>query len=210
MPIPRVALTWESIWHLPAPGDATERAMLADRRGRVVLSGYALYTDATTEREFDSFALPVIRNLAASRTRAILTLVESAITFDAARVRRALELARLLGVLSLVEIRGVWSSTLLELLAAAGPNYLRLAPDLVQGAAVMPEQFQTIVQIAEFARERRMLLVARNPGDGNELDAIRVGGIDLVQFGSIPIETHADGSLPNQSDYRNRKREVRR
>ena len=172
---------------VPIPADPSERVVLADRRGRLVLSAYAVYTDVTGARDFEAYVQPVLRTLAASRSRCILTLFETPETFDAGRTRFVVQAARELGLAAMVEIRGTWGATLLELLAAAGPGYIRLAPDVVHGAGSVPDVFRLMVSLSEFSRERGFELVARNPRDEHELDAVRVAGIGLVQWTSVPF-----------------------
>lgn len=184
---PRVALVRESLWLVRVPRDAGERVVLADRRGRLALSAYALYTDAATAHDFDGFIAPLLRSLATSRTRTMLALTEQASSLDAGLVRQKLQAAQERGLLTLVEIAGTWPSTLLELLAAATPSYIRLAPELVRGAAALPEVFRSLVRLSEFAHERGIELVARNPGDEHDLDAVRAAGVALVQWGELPL-----------------------
>ncbi len=192
--LPRVTLSWESIWRLPAIDETTRLGALEAPRGRVVICAYSVYCEDPTDREFEAYVVPILRNVAASRTRGMLTLVESASRFDASRLRNAIRVARSFGLHSLVEIDGVWSTAMLEMLADATPGYLRLNPDVTLGASVIPEQFQTLVRLAEFARARDIPLVARNPSDEFELDALRVGGIELVQFATLPTESRAGES----------------
>ena len=184
---PRVKLAREELWMVPIPADPSERVVLTDRRGRLVLSAYAVYTDVTDPRDFEACVQPVLRTLAASRSRCILTLVDTPESFDAGRTRHAVQAARELGLASMVEIQGTWGLTLLELLAAAGPGYIRLAPDFVHGAGSVPDVFRLMVSLSEFSRERGFELVARNPRDEHELDAVRVAGIGLVQWTSVPF-----------------------
>lgn len=190
---PRVSLVRETFWLVRVPRDAGERHALADRRGRVSFSAYALYTDAATAHDFEAFASPVLRGLSSSRSRTMLVLTEDAATFDAGRVRQSLQVAHERGLATLVELAGTWPSTLLELLAAASPTYLRLAPDLVRGAASLPDVFRSLVRLAEFAHERGLTLVARNPGDEHDLDAARAAGVGLVQWGELPLSRDVPG-----------------
>ncbi|MBK6456354.1 MAG: hypothetical protein IPF87_09770 [Gemmatimonadetes bacterium] len=101
-------LAREELWMVPIPADPSERVVLADRRGRLVLSAYAVYTDVTGARDFEAYVQPVLRTLAASRSRCILTLFETPETFDAGRTRFVVQAARELGLASMVEIRGTW------------------------------------------------------------------------------------------------------
>ena len=187
VPTPRVMLARESIWRMPVPNDPTQRPVLLDRRGDVVLSAYAVYSDAAGIRDFEGYVQPVLRTLASSRSQAVLALVMSPATFDAGLLRHALGVARDLAIPSMVEIREMWGKTMLELLALAGPTYLRLPPEFLRGAGSVPDVFRALVSFAEFARERRLAVVARNLGDAQELDAARVAGIELVQWGGVPI-----------------------
>lgn len=189
---PRVALARESLWMVPVPSQPSERLVLQERRGRLVTSAYAVYSDALEVRDFEAYVLPVLRTMAASHSRCVLTLLESPATFDAGRTRHALQSARDLGLTSMVEISGAWRPTLLELLAAAGPAYVRLAPEFVHGAGSVPDVFRHIVTLAEFARERGLEIVARNPRDGHELDAVRVAGVGLIQWASVPLLPEQD------------------
>lgn len=184
---PRVTLVRESLWLVPIPRDRSDRVALADRRGRLALSAYALYTDAASPADVEAFVVPVLRAMATSRSRSMLVLTEHAATFDAGRVRHALQAAHACALPTSVEITGTWPSTLLELLAAASPSYVRLAPELVRGAATLPDVFRSLVRLAEFAHERGLELVARNPGDEHDLDAARVAGVGLVQWGGLPL-----------------------
>lgn len=188
LPTPRVVLSRESIWKLPIPDPSSPRPVALDRRGTMVLSAYAIYTDVDGLRDFDIYVRPVMRSLASSRSRSLLTLVMSPATFDAGLLRHSLASARELGIPSMVEVREVWGSTMLELLAAAGPSYVRLSPDFVHGAGSVPDVFRTVVSMAAFARERKLELVARNPRDAQELDAARMAGLELVQWGHLPID----------------------
>jgi len=190
---PRVALIRESLWMVRVPRDAGDRAALADRRGILAFAAYALYTDATEPRDFEAFAVPVLRTMASSRSRTMLVLTEEAATFDAGRVRQSLQEARERGLTTLVEIAGTWPSTLLELLAAAAPTYVRVAPDLIRGVSTLPDVFRSLVRLAEFAHERGIELVARNPGGDTDLDAVRAAGVGLVQWGDPPLSRDEPG-----------------
>jgi len=192
---PRVVLSREVLWRTSVPVDATERNVLQDRTGHVVLSTYAVYSDAATTAEFDAVVAPVLRALASSRSRCMLVLAETMARFDAGRVRHALQVAHDLGISTLVEIGGTWGQTLLELLAAAGPSYVRLAPELVHDAANVPDVFRSLVQLSEFARDRTFQLVARNPRDEHDLDAARAAGIGLLQWAAVPLEPLADSRV---------------
>lgn len=181
-----VVVSRESLWLLPVPTDPSQRTHLEERRGRLVVSAYAVYARTIDAREFDALVVPVLRTLAASTSRTMLVLQESNETFDAGRVRARTQLARELGLPSMVEISGSWGPTMLELLAAALPAYVRLAPEMLRGAASVPDVFRSLVTLGEFARERRIELVARNPHDDAELDAVRTAGIGLVQWTAHP------------------------
>ncbi|MEP7382351.1 MAG: hypothetical protein ABI910_11725 [Gemmatimonadota bacterium] len=178
----RLLVSRESLWLLPVPGDRSERARLNERRGQLVLSAYAIYAELLEEREFEWLVVPVLRTLAVSSSRCVLVLPETSASFDAGRVRAATQYTRELGVLSMVEISGGWTPTQLELLAATLPAYLRLAPEMLRGAGSVPDVFRSLVALGEFARERGLELVARNPHDDAELDAVRSAGIGLVQW----------------------------
>jgi hypothetical protein len=192
----RVAISRESLWQVASLESPSEQARLADRRGRLVLSAYAVYTDTRDTREFDGVVVPVMRTMAASSARCMLALTETRASFDAGRVRGALQVARDVGLLSVVEISGSWAPTLLELLAAAAPTYIRLSPDLIRGAAAVPELSRSLVTLGEFARERAIPLIARNPLDDAELEAVRAAGIGLMQWVSIPIDPVEDRVRP--------------
>lgn len=181
-----VLVSRESLWLLPVPGDRRERAQLDERRGRLVVSAYAVYARTIDAREFDGLVVPVLRTLATSTSRSMLVVQESNESFDAGRVRARTQLARELGISSMVEISGSWGPTMLELLAAALPAYVRLSPDMLRGANSVPDVFRSLVTLGEFARERRIELVARNPHDDEELDAVRTAGIGLVQWTTHP------------------------
>ncbi len=181
-----VLVSRESLWLLPVPGDRRERAQLDERRGRLIVSAYAVYARTIDAREFDGLVVPVLRTLATSTSRCMLVTQESSETFDAGRVRARSQLARELGIPSMVEISGSWGPTLLELLAAALPAYVRLSPDMLRGANSVPDVFRSLVTLGEFARERGIELVARNPHDDDELDAVRTAGIGLVQWTNHP------------------------
>lgn len=181
-----VVVSRESLWLLPVPTDPSQREHLEERRGRLVVSAYAVYARTIDTREFDALVVPVLRTLAASTSRTILVVQESNETFDAGRVRARTQLARELGLPSMVEISGSWGPTMLELLAAALPAYVRLAPEMLRGASSVPDVFRSLVTLGEFARERRIELVARNPHDDAELDAVRTAGIGLVQWTAHP------------------------
>lgn len=181
-----VLVSRESLWLLPVPGDRRERAQLDERRGRLVVSAYAVYARTIDAREFDGLVVPVLRTLATSTSRCMLVVQESNESFDAGRVRARTQLARELGISSMVEISGSWGPTMLELLAAALPAYVRLSPDMLRGANSVPDVFRSLVTLGEFARERRIELVARNPHDDEELDAVRTAGIGLVQWTTHP------------------------
>jgi len=185
---PRVAISRESLWQLSMPESASQQEPLPDRRGALVLSAYAVYSDTRDAREFDGLVVPVLRTMAASSSRCMLALTETGASFDAGRVRGALRLARDVGLLSLVEISGGWAPSLLELLAAAAPHYIRLSPEMIRGASAVPELFRSLVALAEFVRVRSIPLIARNPLDHAELDAVRAAGIALVQWASVPID----------------------
>lgn len=184
----RVSIARESMWRLSTPEHPAQRDQLLDRRGRLELSTYVVYTVTRDTREFEALVVPVLRTMAASSARCTLALTESATTFDAGRVRSALQGARDVGLTALVEISGGWSTPLLELLASAAPTYIRLAPELIRGAATVPELFRSLVTLGEFARARSIPLVARNPLDDAELDAVRVAGIGLLQWVALPFE----------------------
>ncbi len=177
-----VVVSRESLWLLPVPGAPSERARLEERRGRLVVSAYAVYARTIDEREFDTLVVPVLRTLAVSTSRCMLVVQETSDDFDAGRVRSRAQLARELGIPAMVEISGTWGPTLLELLAAALPAYVRLSPEMVRGASSVPDVFRSLVTLGEFARERGLELVARNPQDDAELDAVRMAGIGLVQW----------------------------
>lgn len=181
-----VVVSRESLWLLPVPSDPSQRANLEERRGRLVLSAYAIYARTIDAREFDALVVPVLRTLASSTSRTMLVLQESNESFDAGRVRARTQLARELGLPSMVEISGSWGPTMLELLAAALPAYVRLAPEMLRGASTVPDVFRSLVRLGEFSRERRIELVARNPHDDAELDAVRTAGIGLVQWTAHP------------------------
>ena len=181
-----VVVSRESLWLLPVPGNPSERALLAERRGRLVLAAYAVYARTLDDREFDGLVVPVLRTLAVSTSRSMLILQETSESFDAGRVRARTQLAREIGLPSMIEISGGWAPTLLELLAAALPAYVRLAPDMLRGAGSVPDVFRSLVTLGEFARERDLELVARNPRDDAELDALRAAGIGLVQWTAHP------------------------
>lgn len=183
-----VVLRRESLWLLHAPDDPSQRSRWGDRRGRLVLSAYAVYAIARDVREFEALVGPVLRTLAASRTRAMLVLSESAVSFEAERMRRAVQLARDVGLPTMVEIDDEWGLTQLELVAASGPSYLRLAPEMVRGAATVPDTFRALVAVGEFARRQAIELVARNPSDDQELDALCAAGIGLVQRAALPFD----------------------
>lgn len=195
---PRLSLVRETLWLVREPRGASDRIVLADRGGRVALSAYALYTDAATARDFEAYVVPMLRTMATSRSRTMLVLTEEAATFDAGRVRASLQAAQEGRLVTLVEIAGTWPSTLLELLAAASPSYVRLAPELVHGAGTLPDVFRSLVRLAEFAHERGIELVARNPGDSHDLDAARAAGVGLVQWGDLPLsrDSRGDAEVP--------------
>lgn len=181
-----VLVSRESLWLLPVPSDRRERTHLEERRGRLVVSSYAVYARTIDAREFEGLVVPVLRTLATSTSRCMLVLQESNESFDAGRVRARTQLARELGIPAMVEISGSWGPTMLELLAAALPAYVRLSPDMLRGANAVPDVFRSLVTLGEFARERRIELVARNPHDDEELDAVRTAGIGLVQWTTQP------------------------
>ena len=183
-----VVLARESLWLMTAQGDMHDRSAAHDRRGRLVLSAYAVYADVRDEREFEGMVSPLLSTMASSRSRSMLVLVEGPDSFDVGRVRRALQRARELGVVSMVEIGGAWSRALLELLAATEPSYVRLAPEMLQGVSAVPEVSRSLDALAEFARVRSLNLVARNPHDARELEAVRSTGIGLVQWAQLPSE----------------------
>ncbi len=151
-----------------------------------MLAAYAVYARTLDDREFDGLVVPVLRTLAVSTSRSMLILQETSESFDAGRVRARTQLAREIGLPSMIEISGGWAPTLLELLAAALPAYVRLAPDMLRGAGSVPDVFRSLVTLGEFARERDLELVARNPRDDAELDALRAAGIGLVQWTAHP------------------------
>jgi len=186
-PTPRVVLARESLWKLSVPNTPAERALLDERRKELVLSAYAVYSDVIGLRDFDVYVQPVLRSIASSRSRSILTLAVSPATFDAGLLRHALATAGDLGIPTMVEVRDLWGRTMLELLAAAGPTYVRLSPEFVHGAGAVPDVFRAMVTFGEFARARGLQLVARNPRDDHEIDAARVAGIALVQWGNLPF-----------------------
>ncbi|MCC6928958.1 MAG: hypothetical protein IT359_08230 [Gemmatimonadaceae bacterium] len=186
-PKPRVVLARESLWKLTVPNNCAERALLHERRKELVLSAYAIYSDVDGLRDFDVYVQPVLRTIASSRSRSMLTLALTPATFDAGLLRHALASANELGIPSMVEVRDLWGRTMLELLAAARPTYVRLSPEFVHGAGAVPDVFRAMVTFGEFARARGLQLVARNPRDDHEVDAARVAGIALVQWGSLPF-----------------------
>lgn len=187
-----VLISRESLWLLPVPRNASERARLAERRGQLVLSAYAVYARTMDDREFDGLVVPVLRTLAVSSSRSMLILRETSARFDAGRVRARTQLAREIGLPTMIEISGGWAPTMLELLASALPAYVRLAPDMLRGASAVPDVFRSLVTLGEFARERRLELVARNPSDDAELDALRAAGIGLVQWTAHPASNVGD------------------
>ena len=188
---PRVAISRESVWLVQVPGRAAPSDELLDRRGYLVLSAYAVYPGTRDTRAIGSVVEPVLRALASSRSRAVLVLTESSLSFDAARIRAAARLARDIGIASMVEITGEWTPTLLELLAASAPSYVRLAPHMLRGAAAIPDTFRSLVLLSEFARTHAVELIARNPYDAMDLNAIRAAGIELAQWTSLPDEARA-------------------
>jgi hypothetical protein len=175
------------------PDVPRERARLEERRGRLVVSAYAVYSRTIDAREFDALVVPVLRTLAVSTSRCMLVAQEASDAFDAGRVRSRTQLARELGIPAMVEISGTWRPTLLELLAAALPAYVRLSPEMLHGASSVPDVFRSLVTLGEFARERKLELVARNPQDDAELDAVRMAGIGLVQWTASPASLVAAG-----------------
>ncbi len=195
-PTPRVVLARESLWRLSVPNAPSERALLSERRKELVMSAYAVYSDVEGLRDFDVYVQPVLRTIAASRSRSILTLALTPASFDAGLLRHTLAAANMLGIPSMVEVRDLWGRTMLELLAAAGPTYVRLSPEFVHGAGSVPDVFRAMVTFGEFARARGLQLVARNPRDDHEIDAVRVAGIALVQWGSLPFfRDENDGAM---------------
>ncbi|MCC6770414.1 MAG: hypothetical protein IT360_04300 [Gemmatimonadaceae bacterium] len=185
---PRVVIARESVWLVQLPGHAAQRDPHLERRGFLALSHYAVYPGTRDARAIGAVVEPVLRALASSRARAVLVLTESSLSFDAGRIRAAVRLARDIGIASMVEISGEWTPTLLELLVAPGPSYVRLAPQMLRGAAVIPDTCRSLVLLGEFARTHAVELIARNPYDAVELHAIRAAGIELAQWTSLPDE----------------------
>lgn len=192
---PQVAISRESVWLVQLPNQDAAGDTLLDRRGALMQSAYAVYPGTRDARVLASVVEPVLRALASSRSRAMLVLTESSVSFDPARIRAAVRLAREIGIASMVEISGEWAPTLLDLLAAQAPSYVRLAPEMLRGAAAVPDTFRSLVLLSDFARTRAVELIARNPCDAMELHAVRTAGIELAQWTSRPEEARAPSAV---------------
>lgn len=181
--VPRVLLHCEALWRLPVPGSAADYGMLLDRRGALVTAGYTVYADARTPIEFEDSVMPLLRGVSHSRCRFFLGLLATPATMRVSAMARTIDQCRHLGIATVLELRGSWSTAALALLAMTRPDYVRLGPDLVRGIAVVPEQFRAVVQVSEFARDVGLPLVARGLDSTEDLDAVRIAGIGLVHRG---------------------------
>ena len=185
--VPRVVVRRESVWTYPVAGLVEPSA---DWRGRLVVESYVAYSDARDTPGFEDFFVPVLSALSRSHSHLTAGFIVSQATFDASFLRECVERCHALGHSTVVEIGGTWTNASLELLWSIRPDFLRIGPEHVHDAGVFPDQFQSLVRVAEFARAQRIPLVARGVRAGEERRVLQAAGVDLFHSSESGAEGH--------------------
>ncbi len=181
--IPRVALSREEIWLVDTPGAPFDYGVpVAERRGRLALSAYAVYSDAATDAEFAEVVIPVLLAMSASRATILLALVESLALFDAHYLRRRIEICHEVGVATMVEIGEYWPPGAFDRLLSAHENYLRIGSEMMRAASRDPEKLRDLVELSDVARSRQLLIVGSSRDPAGDARALRGARIELLQF----------------------------
>ena len=188
--IPRVVIRRESIWSYPPPVVAGRVELNAFPTGRLLASAFVVYTGAQDVQEFEDSTLPVVGALRYSRSHITAGFVLRAASFDAGFMRHCVDRCHGQGTTTVVEIGGTWSTSSLEVLWSIRPRYLRIGPEYVRGANHVPEQYQSLVRLSEFAESNGVPLIARGVRTWEERAALRAAGIVLFHAADSGTADH--------------------
>jgi hypothetical protein len=181
--VPRVLLSREEIWLVAASGARIDHGVPAvERRGRLALSAYALYSDAANDTEFAEFVFPVLLAMSTSRATTLLALVESVAAFDAAFLSRRIAICHELSMATLVEVDEYWPRVAFERLLSARANYLRIGANMMRGAARDPEKLRDLIELTDVARVRQLQIVGSSRDPAGDSRAVRAARIELLQL----------------------------
>ncbi|MFN8580238.1 MAG: hypothetical protein U0163_04575 [Gemmatimonadaceae bacterium] len=182
--VPRLLLRRETLRRCPAPQRPDEAHLLSDRSGTIVHDGTIAYPDPHDLSIVEEDLMDVLTAMQARREHLLLGIVVSAATFRVRPFARTVERARSAGIGTVVELRGNWLRPALEMIVQSQPGYLRIGPDVTRGVSHVPDQFRFVVSLAEFAREAGVPLIARGHDTDEDLDALRLAGVELFHAGA--------------------------
>lgn len=188
-PAPRVLVRRESIWLYPAPLAQLRPEASSIPPGRLLATGWVLYATAADIQTFEDTVVPVMTSMRAMRSHLSVGFLEAASRFNPNFLRYGIDRSHALGVPTVVELGGSWTTSALELLWSTRPRYLRVGPEHVAGVSMLPEQHQSVSRLSEFAKANGIPLVARGVRTREERAALRSAGVELYHVAeSGPVD----------------------